>query len=170
MSWPCQPCCRGRNCELCGFDARPAQWAVDLGTPFGLVDDRCDFCDQITGQYTLGRGVTDPNKLSVCQWGFASTDVCDVPFISDLDLLVLFHHDFSAPSWNWRVDITLTDQLNNVHMRLGYETTGTTENDCWHFGGQGSTDKVTLTKTDENIQSTLCTSTGLATTIEAWTP
>ncbi len=164
MSWPCKKCCE-RQCPLCTFgQPRPAEWEVDLAEG-GLVDDRCDYCDQIAGQYNL-------SHASGCEWDFFVGEVCIAPFTGTEDFRVEFQHFLvSANTWQWRVDVTLRDIVSQggaVNMRIIYATTATTNNDCFHFGGQGTTDRIILTKsTDSFIQSLVCTG-DLPNMIEAW--
>ncbi len=172
MSYPCPPCCGERTltCEACSFDAYPTQWSVDLGAG-GLIDDQCDFCDQIQGQYSLGltTGCLWAGAAP-CQWEYSAIGVCDY---LGLDLLITLAHVFTSPTWIWQVDVVLLSDASScsqVEVRIVYATATPTEaEDCWHFGGQGSGDKITLTKVSEVIQSSVCTG-NLPATIDIWVP
>lgn len=73
---PGYPCCcpTGFNCGLCNA---PEELAIDL-TSLGLVDDECDFCDQITGVYVLTRD-TIVGTGNACSFGYCVDDVCTIP-------------------------------------------------------------------------------------------
>jgi hypothetical protein len=46
----CADCPCVETCECC--DTQPTSWTVDLGAG-GLVDDECDYCDQLAGEFVL---------------------------------------------------------------------------------------------------------------------
>ncbi len=140
MSYPCPQCCGDRpvDCLRCDFDSKPTQWIADLGAG-GWTNRNCDFCDQVSGQYTL-------DFEGSCIWRYRADNVCTT-FGSQTDLIITLSHDTSPPvpgdEWRWSFGVLLSP-LSVAFSNVTYATSGTTENDCWHFGGNGSTDKMTI--------------------------
>ena len=168
MSYPCPPCCGGSfGCPRCTFDNRPSEWIADL-TGFAMVDRFCDYCDQVTGEYTMAFAST------ACVWEFSDPDVCRSGG-GQTDLSVsLGYTNVGSTAWKLLALATLNN-LSGGHTSVWYETTGTTDSNCWFFGGQGSTDKVTLDyQSDVSIGTAWPCSTTPGTpypaTITTWAP
>ncbi len=170
MSYPCPPCC-GRaflDCGLCNFGRDIPTLEVDVGVG-GWVDDACDFCDEVAGQYTL-----PVDELGRCLWEYhnPTEGLCgggngtlriNAQMVPNL-----------VPPWKWEVEVFLGPPGGpGVISRAVYNSsTDTNSEDCFFFGGDGSTDKMTLQKTSDSHSGfpvPPCSGT-LSTSIEMWAP
>ena len=175
MSYPCPPCCgvATLNCTLCTFATRPTQWVADLGVG-GLVDNGCSECDQVKGQYTLNANHDGGN----CIWDFVDTNYCSASCAllpSSLDLLVSLSI-VSATDWKWlcRVELRCQSGSPTGHVIEDFESTGSTDADCFDLGGDGVGNKITLTRQGASLDR-FNTNAGsdagrLPATIEVWAP
>lgn len=168
MSWPCSKCCRAAvtQCALCTFDRKLATVEVDLGVG-GWVDGDCDFCDQVAGQFTADTSA----PLFICTWEYhnPTEGICGAV---DGTLRITVFIKNTAPSWQWHVDVDLSPTGLPIQSRADYESTGSTSTDCFALGGDGSTDKLTLTKISESHigpPPNLCSG-ALPNFIEIWAP
>lgn len=148
---PCRKCCPGPgDCAECVFDSKPLEWFADLGIG-GWNDDDCDYCDQVSGQYTLD--LLNPSVPNSCTWRFLNEGVCTL-HAGLADLIITLSHNVPVPggNWNWRLDVEMEPQEPIQERSIArYETSTDTANEnCWFFGGQGAGNKITLDKVSDD--------------------
>ena len=191
------PCCGPpNNCERCVFDPppRPEQWICDLGAG-GWADDLCSHCDQVAGQYTLDH-VAAAGQITarywigmqhwlyghVCLWVYQALDVCtfeDLVGAEQIDFdILLYHHSVGlGATWKWFAEVKL--YVTPFYFPPPYASWAlyaseeTDEANCLHFGGEDSTDKLTLTRyANQHVGvwvPDMCSGT-LPATIDLWIP
>lgn len=173
-------CCPEDECEECNFDTKPSQWIVDLGAGPFWTDDRCDYCDQVGGQYTLDDD-SGSNAYSDCIFGGTET-VCG--WIYELDnpcsdsvsgsLRITLFHDRRGVGWKWSVCVWLTmSTATELYSFRAFWSSDVTESvNCWDLGGEGALDKIQLTLDSEGSSgNAACTATpGMPTNIDIWVP
>ena len=163
---PCADCCtRLLNCVDCSFAIRPDSWIVDVGVG-GWIDSACNYCDQISGQYTLD------DYINLCEWRYGPIpNVCTtVPWGWTPDFYIILWLQWVGET-NWRVMVNVVLHYHDlVYSSARYRTDATLDIDCWHFGGQGPGDKITLTKFVADTHANALCSGSMPNTIEAWAP
>lgn len=160
------PCC-GFECPECDFSSDAdafarmiaSGWKVDLGVG-GWIDAVCNTCDQVLGEYSLSQ---QNNPISgKCYWIYENPAVT----CSGGELYVIFFYTYGTIlAWQWTVVVGFGPAI----MEARFKTDETDDTDCWHFGGNDSSTKITLTKYYEFGVGAACTG-GMPATIEAWVP
>lgn len=161
---PCEGCCGGFNCGRCNFDDKPESWVVDLGAG-GWIDDSCDYCDQIAGQFTL-------DHLYDCRWQYLDADVCTylVSVTPDLDI-DLRYEETGGSDWRWWLQVDL--RTISITSAAQYRSATSSNPDCFDLGGENSSNKITLNKYNEFhiCSGAVCSCSGtLDDPIEIWVP
>ena len=157
-----EDCCCGVDCGRCSFVDKPESWVVDLGAG-GWVDDDCDYCDQIAGQFTL-------DYLSDCKWQYLAESVCT--FVFNYDLAIdLRYEETGGSDWRWWLQVDLRHPaVSSVAL---YRSATSSNADCFNLGGEDSLNKITLNKFNEfhiNSGSVFSCSGTLDDPIEIWVP
>ncbi len=124
----------------------------------------CDFCDDVAGQYTL-------DFTAGCVWNFTQEDVC-TSFGDDFDLTVELSHlpndtPATCSNWQWDLVVTLAADVIGKAATATYRSSASTDNDCFDLGGEGTTDRITLTKFSETTEIGACQG-NLPNTVEIW--
>ncbi len=134
------------GCTIAG--GAPEEMIIDLGAG-GWIDDDCDYCDQITGQYTL-------DKFSTCWWIYEESNVC-IPTIwfhwpKQFFLQAVIVSGLVL-DWRWEVRVLLHHYFVGGHPSDSiaiYHSAESSDSDCLILGGSGVDDKLQLDKTSES--------------------
>lgn len=162
---PGYPCCceppEVTECFYCNFGdgdcVVPESFTVDFGSG-GWIDDLCDYCDQLAGEFTLEHdaqancGALGILSRTYCYYWFPETVVCTIPpfYSGTLTLWMDFIHVDPA-SWKIRLNIALGFALSGSYAV--YESADTDSTDCLALADPG-TGKITLTKQSEEHNTT----------------
>lgn len=159
-------CCCGEGiCDRCTYASKPDPWIMDVGAG-GWVDELCDHCDQVSGEYTL-----DEWFPSVCIWRYTLDPACTSPGASYYFQVSLSHFPVGVgASWKWQGYIEIRDSwYGSIFSEAYYDSAESTDSDCWDLGGNGVGNKITLNKASETHQLGVCSST-LPATVDVWAP
>lgn len=169
MSYPCPPCCPGDielDCDQCNFGRPIPTVEVDLGVG-GWIDGNCNHCDLTAGQFTATQ------SLGRCLWVYTNPTLGDCGGGTNnggLTVIAQLVTDTPfVPPWRWQVEVNL-GPTGFIQSRAVYlSSSGSTSFDCFALGGDGVTDKSTLTKSTEFHSGSpdACSGT-LPATIDLW--
>jgi hypothetical protein len=118
---------------------------VDLGSG-GWTDDNCDYCDQISGEYTLA-------KVLPCSWRYLAEQVCQCDDPPEwayaqlvIDLFIAEDIVDGSPYWRLYVQVDLQGcwgSYSKAHYRSAQYNSNDNP-DCWDVLDES--DVATLTK------------------------
>jgi len=142
-----------------------ADLTVDLGVG-GLVDDECDYCDQIAGEYIVSDGGNF--GVNTCFWYYLAEAVCEYYYFGQK----IFHFDIYAyilkfgAGYRWTVLARLLYSGAAGYIARYYSAT-MTSSDCWADADQDG--KIELTRSSEERGNLGCLATSsLPSTIHLW--
>jgi hypothetical protein len=98
------PCGSEPECACC--DSAATSWTVDFGAAT-LVDDDCDYCDQIAGEFVLD---DDSNMFNGCRGSYYDAVVCtvDANDCNDGDVSFYIGFNISGTPCKLSVDVRMT--------------------------------------------------------------